>query len=229
MRVVTRCSRRRLKSSIWERSSASLLMTAVTRRCTYLTAMWWHGPAEPVLRKVSYRMPVRRSVHFDARYKAVRRITADASEFVRRLNPDRSPDELPPLPVTHDLALWLAADMIRCRKRSAPVSTWPDILIGDNHFPDDAWQFDERLCPIWVRDAEGLPAVRFDGWSTYMATSPMATGDRQTAFVVCLQPGQLRQRKPRWHAVEIWAGGSIVGVRSVAEPIAAGEGLGEQR
>ena len=26
--------------------------------------------------------------------------------------------------------------------------------------------------------------MRFDGWSTYMITSPMATGDRQTMFVV---------------------------------------------
>jgi hypothetical protein len=66
----------------------------------------------------------------------------------------------------------------------APVSTWPDILVGDNQFPDDAWQFNERFCPIWVHDGQGLPAVRFDGWSTYLATSPMATGDQQTAFVV---------------------------------------------
>ena len=69
-------------------------------------------------------------------------------------------------------------------KEGSPVSTWPDILIGDNRFPDDAWQFDERLCPTWVRDGDGRPAVRFDGWSTYLATSPMETGDQQTAFVV---------------------------------------------
>jgi hypothetical protein len=69
-------------------------------------------------------------------------------------------------------------------KTDAPVATWPDILIGDNRYPDDAWQFDERRCPTWVRDAHGLPAVRFDGWSTYLATSPMSTGDQVTAFVV---------------------------------------------
>ena len=85
--------------------------------------------------------------------------------------------------MTRDLALWLAADVMPVKQPEAPVSTWPDILVGDNQFPDDAWQFNERFCPKWVRDGQGLPAVRFDGWSTYLATSPMATGDRQTVFV----------------------------------------------
>ncbi|MEX0611784.1 MAG: hypothetical protein WD738_07895 [Pirellulales bacterium] len=124
------------------------------------------------------------AVQFDSKTPAARRISADRQKFVRRLTPDRSPDELPQLPITKDVALWLAADVMPVMKEGARISTWPDILIGDNRFPDDAWQFDERLCPIWVRDGQGLPAVRFDGWSTYLATSPMATGDRLTAFVV---------------------------------------------
>ena len=114
-----------------------------------------------------------------------RRIRFDGAKFVRRLVPDIPADKLPSLPITSNLALWLAADLIPIEKEGEPVATWPDILIGDNRFPDDAWQFDERLCPIWVRDGEGRPAVRFDGWSNYLATSPMETTNQQTAFVVC--------------------------------------------
>jgi hypothetical protein len=124
------------------------------------------------------------AVQFDTTSEKALRIAADRQKFVRRLNPDRSPDQLPPLPITRNLALWLSADVMPVSKDGTPVSTWPDILIGDNQFPDDAWQFDERLRPVWVRDGQDLPAVRFDGWSTYLATSPMASGDRLTTFVV---------------------------------------------
>jgi hypothetical protein len=112
------------------------------------------------------------------------RIAADVHKFVRRLTPGRSTEDLPPLPVTKDLVLWLTADTIPDMRVDAPVATWPDILIGDNRYPDDAMQFDERRCPIWLRDERGLPAVKFDGWSKGLATSPMATGDQVTAFVV---------------------------------------------
>lgn len=124
------------------------------------------------------------AVHFDDKSKDPQRITMDRKKFIRRLIPDLPPEKLPPLPITDNLVLWLAADVIPNAENDTPISTWPDILIGDNEFPDDAWQFDERLCPTLGRDAEGRPAVRFDGWSTYMSTSPMATGDKQTAFVV---------------------------------------------
>lgn len=127
------------------------------------------------------------AIHFDAEVRIGRRIKADSERFVRRLTPELATDQLPPLPVTRDLALWLAADVMPGveMEEDARVSLWPDLLVGDNRFPDDACQFDERMCPTWIRDAAGLPAVRFDGWSSYMATSPMATNDQQTVFVVC--------------------------------------------
>jgi hypothetical protein len=124
------------------------------------------------------------AVKFGASAKQPRRIVFDGTKFVRRLIPDLPAEKLPPLPVTDKLALWLAADVLPAMKDGDPVSTWPDILIGDNRFPDDAWQFDPRLCPAWIRDGNGRPALRFDGWSTFLATSPMETGNQQTAFVV---------------------------------------------
>jgi hypothetical protein len=124
------------------------------------------------------------AIQFRAATVEGQRMAADAHKFVRRINADRPTEDLPPLPVTRDLVLWLAADMIPEMQIDSPVATWPDILIGDNRYPDDAWQFDERRCPTWLRDERGLPAVKFDGWSTYLATSPMATGNQVTAFVV---------------------------------------------
>jgi hypothetical protein len=124
------------------------------------------------------------AVHFDGTTTKPQRIVADRKKFIRRLIPDLTPEQLPRLPITNNLVLWLAADVMPQAQENDPVSIWPDILIGANRFADDAWQFDERLCPTWIRDDKGLPAVRFDGWSTYLATNPMATGDRQTAFVV---------------------------------------------
>lgn len=124
------------------------------------------------------------AVDFRGLNEGARRIPADQSKFVRRLIAGVAADKLPPLPVTDQLVLWLAADLILESNEHAPVSTWSDTLIGDNRFSDDAWQFDERLCPTWVRDQHGRPAVRFDGWSNYLATSPMATGNKLTTFVV---------------------------------------------
>jgi hypothetical protein len=124
------------------------------------------------------------AVKFEVDADKPERIRADSKKFVRRLIPDLPASELPPLPHTDKLALWLAADVMPAVPEGSPVSVWPDILIGENSFPDDAWQFDERLCPTWIRDAEDRPAIRFDGWSTYLSTSPMEAGDQQTAFVV---------------------------------------------
>jgi hypothetical protein len=125
------------------------------------------------------------AVKFGASKEQPQRIVFDGKKFVRRLIPNIPAEKLPPLPVTERLALWLSADVMPALKDGDPVSTWSDILIGDNRFPDDAWQFDPRLCPTWIRDGFGRPALRFDGWSTSLATSPMETGNQQTAFVVC--------------------------------------------
>ncbi len=124
------------------------------------------------------------AIQFDAARDEGRKILADSAKFIRRLLPAPSSQDLPRLPVAKELSLWYAADVMQELKEGAPVTTWPDILTGDNQFPDDAWQFDERRCPKWIRDAHGRPAVQFDGWTTYLATSPMATGNEFTAFVV---------------------------------------------
>lgn len=112
------------------------------------------------------------------------RIKARLADFVRRIGPAFSADELPDLPVTDDLGLWYAAEVTPGIGNGDRIATWHDLLIGDNKFADDAWQFDSRRCPNLVVDERGRRAIRFDGWSTYLATSPMETSEQQTCFVV---------------------------------------------
>ncbi|TWT92023.1 FecR protein [Botrimarina colliarenosi] len=112
-----------------------------------------------------------------------KRFAARTNDFVRRLGPNLLAGQLPPLPVTDGLGLWYAADFIPEAEIGGPVATWRDLLVGDNDFADDAWQFDARRCPQKINDHAGRPAIRFDGWSTFLATSPMETSDRQTLIV----------------------------------------------
>ena len=94
-----------------------MLMTAARPKCTYSTATSWHGHEMRAWRKVSWCMRgvMKRFISMHHCSQA-RRIAADSKRFVRRINPDRSPDELPQLPITHGLALWLAADVMPVSK-----------------------------------------------------------------------------------------------------------------
>lgn len=110
---------------------------------------------------------------------------ADASKFVRRIVPRLSGDELPALPVTDQLALWLAADVLVKTDDAERVIAWRDIAAGDNQTEEDAWQHDVTSRPLLVRNAlGGLPAVRFDGQSTYLVTTPLKSTEDQTLHIV---------------------------------------------
>lgn len=124
------------------------------------------------------------AIKFDSINGTPQRFAARTSDFVRRLGPAITADTLPPLPVTRELGVWYAADLITGASLNGPVSSWRDVLVGDNDFPDDAWQFEEGRCPLLVEDDSKHRALRFNGWSTYLVTAPMDTSDRQTAFVV---------------------------------------------
>lgn len=124
------------------------------------------------------------AVRFDSMSDQPTRFEARKLDFVRRIGPVFAPEQLPQLPVTESLSLWYSADMIPDTADGDSVATWRDLLVGDNDFADDAWQFDSRRCPQMIVDDAGRKALRFDGWSTFLATSPMETADRQTMFVV---------------------------------------------
>ena len=115
----------------------------------------------------------------------------NSQRFVRKvkeIDKTRFPDGPMPnltIPVTHDLALWLAADGIVQKNATNRVSVWGDLQVGDNRTREDAQQFDFAKQPIWVEGAIGdRPALRFDGVSTALVTQPLETTDEQTLFCV---------------------------------------------
>jgi hypothetical protein len=113
------------------------------------------------------------------------RIAARKNDFVSQIRPLQSPSRLPPLPLTEKLSLWYASDMCTEYAPGDNVLVCRDLLVGDNEFADDAWQFDETRAPTLMVDDAGKQALRFDGWSTYLATSPIQPQPQQTICIVC--------------------------------------------
>ena len=105
--------------------------------------------------------------------------------FLRQIKRSTGSDKLDTLPVTEGLALWLAADAIPNIAEGQGVRVWPDLLVGENKFADDAMQFEERRCPTFMRDAAGHAAVEFDGSFTALATGPTDLTTHQTTYIVC--------------------------------------------
>jgi hypothetical protein len=99
------------------------------------------------------------------------------------------------------LALWLSADVAVATDDRGRVVTWPDIIYGDNLSAEDAVQGDEEARPKLVRDAlNGHAAVRFDGKSDFLLTTPLETTDDQTVLLVC------QYSKTAYDKDRIWGG-----------------------
>lgn len=94
------------------------------------------------------------------------------------------------------LVLWLDAARHVQTDQQGRVSSWGDMLYGDNVKREDAWQVLPDKRPLLVVDAlGGQPAVRFDG-STHLVTTPIATANDVTLFCVfsCRRHDILRNR-----------------------------------
>ncbi|WP_425400139.1 hypothetical protein [Aeoliella sp.] len=126
------------------------------------------------------------AMRFDSVSADPQRFTARETDFVRHVNQLYDPSELPNLPTTTSLAQWYTADTCKAVAGGNQVGTWNDLLVGDNGFADNAWQFDELRRPELVQDGAGRAALKFDGWSTCMVTSPVEGSDKQTVFVVLM-------------------------------------------
>ena len=112
-------------------------------------------------------------------------ISADETRFVRDLAPRFRPEELPPLPVHKNLALWLAADRMVETDAKGGVQSWSDLLCEPSQTFQVALQLDPVARPRLIPDAmNGRPAVRFDGVDDCLVTTPLETTDSQTIFVV---------------------------------------------
>jgi ferric-dicitrate binding protein FerR (iron transport regulator) len=123
-------------------------------------------------------------------------VTAAPQQFAHRVVPRFEADELPALPVTRNLALWLAADTLLTTDDQNRVIAWRDILAGDNQTNEDAWQQNAENRPLLVPSAMGgQPALRFDGTSDYFETAPLLTTHDQTLFFVFSRASDFEQPK----------------------------------
>jgi hypothetical protein len=154
-------------------------------------------------------------------------------QFAGLISLRRSVDRQPRALTPNDLALWLSADIAVITDEQHRVPCWPDIVYGENVSAEDAIQANGRARPRLIENAiHGMPAVRFDGESDFLLTTPLETTDNQTVLLVC-QFSQTAFDKKR-----IW-GGQIVnydgppnrylsttlepGVLQIGEPLLAHE------
>jgi hypothetical protein len=83
------------------------------------------------------------------------------------------------------LALWLAADVAVATDGEGRVASWQDVIYGDNRSAEDAVQSAAEARPALVPQAlNGRPAIRFDGESDFLLTTPLETTDDQTVLIV---------------------------------------------
>lgn len=116
--------------------------------------------------------------------ESVREFPAESGRFVREITPRLRGADLPQAPQVRGLALWLAADLLVKTDAEQRVVAWRDVLCGNNQSPDDALQPVPWSRPVLVPGAmNGVDALRFDGVSSYLVTTPMQTGADQTVFV----------------------------------------------
>jgi hypothetical protein len=98
-----------------------------------------------------------------------------------------------------NLALWLAADSGVTTDSTGRVISWQDILFGDNQSGEDAIQADESARPGLIQKSIAeRPAIRFDGTSDYLLTTPLATTDDQTVVFVCQFSQSATDKSRRW-------------------------------
>ena len=113
-------------------------------------------------------------------------IAIDKEQFSGLINLRQRGGEQPKELVSKHLALWLSADRGVATDRQRSVVSWQDILYGDNRSAEDATQNDEKARPTLMPAAlNGHPAVRFNGESNYLVTTPLETTDDQSVFFVC--------------------------------------------
>ena len=158
-------------------------------------------------------------------------MASDTSLFARHQAAPVQPSVGKSLPTDARLALWLAADVSVKTQEQDRVVAWSDILHGDNTSAEDALQAEVAAQPALVdKGINGRPAVRFNGSSTYLVTTPLETTDNQTIFIVCqFDKSALRSGRKRGGQILNYNGPPHRLVSSTYEPgvLQIGEPIGE--
>jgi hypothetical protein len=126
-------------------------------------------------------------------------IAIDRAQFSQLIAIRKDVNVRPQHWISDQLALWLAADAAVSVDRQNRVMAWRDIVYADNRSAEDAIQADESAQPLLVGDAlHGHPAIRFDGTSNYLLTTPLQTTDDQTVLFVCQFSQGTFEKGRRW-------------------------------
>jgi hypothetical protein len=146
-----------------------------------------------------FRVTANNALKFAALDELPSKIASDNSLFAQLEAVNVQTAARDSLPSDSGLALWLAADVSAKTQEGRRVVAWSDILFGDNVSAEDALQPDEAAQPKLISDGiNGRQAVRFNGNSSYLVTTPLETTDDQTIFIVCqyskaaMRPGRKR-------------------------------------
>ena len=145
------------------------------------------------------RLKANHGLKFTALDQQPSKIASDASLFpAPSVNPTIAKNG-EKLPTGENLALWLAADKSAMTNKDNKVFAWSDIIHGDNLSAEDAFQSEVAAQPVLApHSINGKPAVRFNGTSNYLVTTPLETTDDQTIFIVCkFVKGALREGRKR--------------------------------
>jgi hypothetical protein len=146
-----------------------------------------------------YHVMANKAVEFGAANDAPSDIAMNEKQFVEHFELRRGVAAQGSRLPEGSLALWLSADMGVTVDSSQRVISWRDILYGENQSGEDAIQVDESARPRLVRDAPaGRAAIRFDGTSDYLLTTPLATTDDQTVALVCQFSPSALDKSRRW-------------------------------
>ncbi|HEX6962606.1 MAG TPA: FecR domain-containing protein [Lacipirellula sp.] len=152
------------------------------------------------------RVTANNAVKFADPAQSPSKIATNTSLFARKRMAAVAASARESVPSDAQLALWLAADASVKMAKDKPrkrVVAWSDILYGDNISAEDALQPDSAAQPALARKAiNGRPAVRFNGSSSYLVTTPLETTDNQTIFIVC-QFGKGAERPGRKRGSQI--------------------------
>lgn len=145
------------------------------------------------------RVTANNALKFGDADQAPSKIASNNTLFAVASTLDKAPAASGSVPRDAGLALWLAADASVKTEDGRQVVAWSDILYGDNTSAEDALQPEPAAQPAFApQGINGHPAVRFNGSSSYLVTTPLETTDNQTILIVCqfnkaaLRPGRKR-------------------------------------
>lgn len=131
------------------------------------------------------RLTNNEAILISATQEVAQRLEADEARFIQSLPKLWSREEVRPLAISRSLALWLSAEHGVQADDEGGVVAWQDLTLGANDVANDAFQPDPGLRPTLVPDGiGGQPAIRFDGVSSHLTTTPFSTTDNQTIVAV---------------------------------------------